>query len=267
MTARATQANATAPLGADPALVVMAAPRAPEISRQGRAIGAPPQAGMRLDSKSPGRTLVAKTSRAGSAQRCAGAERPKRSRIFARDSLDWYVEPVWVTELLLGAETFLGAVWDPACGGGNVLRALTAADYAAIGTDVVDRGAPHFAGIRDFLTCAAAGLAPNLVFNAPFYRAEGTEAFIRHALTLVHPEIGKVAAFVDLKFLASARRAGGLYAEHPPARIHVLGRRPSCPPGEMLAAGGKASGGTADWCWLVWDGTGPRRGTQLGWLA
>lgn len=60
--------------------------------------------------------------------------------------------------------------------------------------------------------------------------------------------------------------AAGLYAECPPRRIYILTPRPSCPPGEYLLNGGKAGGGTADWCWLVWDLQSPHTGTTFHWL-
>ena len=35
----------------------------------------------------------------------------------------------------------------------------------------------------------------------------------------------------------------------------------------LLAAGNKAGGGSADWCWLVWDMTAPALAqSQLGWI-
>ncbi len=63
-----------------------------------------------------------------------------------------------------------------------------------------------------------------------------------------------------------------LFAEKPPAFILVLSRRPSMPPGELLAAGQvEQKGGMHDYCWCVWDQS-PRmwpdvsRPTELRWL-
>ncbi len=80
-----------------------------------------------------------------------------------------------------------------------------------------------------------------------------TEAFIRHALKRL--SLKKLAVFTDIKFLTSARRANGLYAELPPSRVWMISPRPSCPPGAYIAAGNKPQGGTADFCWIVWDRT------------
>lgn len=202
--------------------------------------------------------------------------RPKAARIFERDQHDWFVEPVEATAGLLRVERFVGPIWDPACGGGNVLRACATAGLQVAGSDIVQRvpdDLSHlFAGPFDFLTAEAnppnlpfpAWHATNIVVNPPFFRARGTEAFIRKALSIAR---GKVAVFADVKFLASQRRANGLFAEHCPHRVWTLAKRPSCPPGAYLAAGNEAGGGTADWGWLVWDLTAPPTRTyQGGWI-
>ena len=191
-------------------------------------------------------------------------KKPKAAHTFAQDSLQWYVEPEWCTAALLRVERFVGDVLDPACGRGNIVRACLAAGYRASGTDVVDRsaGAPWFRGTLDFI--AGDDLrADNIITNPPFFRARGSEAFARRALAVCR---GKVAVFADMRFLASGRRAGGLFAEYRPTRIWQLADRPSCPPGAYLDAGNTAGGGSADWCWIVWDLTGPARATEFDWL-
>ncbi len=190
------------------------------------------------------------------------ATRRKKARIWARPPFDWYVEPTWATAALLSRETFDDLVWDPACGGGNVPGALISAGVPAIGTDIVDRGLAStldhgWAGPFDFLHDD--GWLPgarHVVTNPPFYRAKGTEAFARKAL---RHATGIVAVFADVKFQAGGARGRGFFADHPPTRVWVLADRPSCPPGEYLQAGNVARGGTADWCWLVWDLAHPER--------
>lgn len=182
----------------------------------------------------------------------------KKAHVWQRDALDWYVEPAAVTTALLAVERFVGTVWDPCCGQGNIVTALRDGGVNAFGTDIEQRhdGGQWWAGQYDFL---AAGdplvtRAPNIVMNPPFFRGKGAEAFIRRALDIA---TGKVACFVDIRFLAGGARANGLWKDRPPHRIWIITPRVSCPPGEYLAAGNKAGGGSSDWCWLVWDLTAP----------
>lgn len=192
------------------------------------------------------------------------APRVKNARLFERDPFAWYVEPTRATEALLSVERFSGQVHDPCCGQGNIVETLRGAGLDAIGTDIVRRTtAPWFLGELDFLQPLAIS-APNIAMNPPFFRASGAEAFIRKALSLAK---GKVAAFVDIRFIAGADRASGLFAENCPHRIWIVTPRVSCPPGSYLAAGNKAGGGSADWAWLIWDLTAPpAANAQLGWL-
>jgi len=197
--------------------------------------------------------------------------KPKGAHVWSRDDYDWYVEPRQAALSLFETEDFEGGVYDPACGGGNIVRAALECGLIAYGSDIVNRaGSPSwFVAELDFLSCGDPKSPfyerySNIVTNPPFYRAKGTEDFIRKALSLA---TRKVAVFASLPFLASGKRARGLFLEHPPTRIWVLGDRPSCPPGEYLAAGNKASGGTEDWCWIIYDKTEPFTGTKLGWLT
>lgn len=190
----------------------------------------------------------------------------KQAHIFARDEFDWYVEEQRASEGLFEVERFIGDIYDPACGSGNIIKAARAAGYGAYGSDIVRRTAEDwFTREIDFLdTQIMAGAGPNIVCNPPFYRGAGTENFIRKALEF---SCGKVAIFCSIGFLAGAKRAAGIFADHPPHRIWVVTPRVSCPPGEWLAAGNKAGGGTDDWVWLVWDQTAPKPAlSQLGWI-
>lgn len=205
----------------------------------------------------------------------------KGAHVWERDDLDWYVEPVVATAALLQVERFVGPVWDPCCGGGNIPTALDAAGCHVVGTDLVRRFPSEYTpawwnGTFDFREARASGdgqppnlpfhesHSTNIVMNPPFFRAKGAEEFIRKALVVAR---GKVAAFVDIRFIAGGERAAGLFAEHPPHRIWIITPRVSCPPGSYLAAGNKAGNGSSDWCWLIWNLTDPPPDRpQLGWI-
>lgn len=193
--------------------------------------------------------------------------RPVNKHIWTRADDEWYPEPEECTRALFDCERFVGNIWDPACGGGNIIRASSACGYEGrcVGSDIKKRDgcADWFVGEHDFLTWADPSLAENLIFNPPFGRGVLAEAFIRKALDVA---VGKVAVFVDQRFLAGSRRASGLWTDHPPDRIWMITPRPSCPPGSYLEAGGKAAGGTADYVWLVWSLDHPFFGTTFHWL-
>jgi len=193
----------------------------------------------------------------------------RKAHVWKRDALDWYVEPEDCTTALLGVERFRGRIWDPACGAGNIVRAADAFGRIAMSTDVVNRGWDRdnvlWRGEKDFLATPVETFeCDNIICNPPFFRGEGTEAFIRHALSA--PALAKLAIFTDVRFLNSKKRAQGLFLEHEPDRVWIIAPRPSCPPGEYLKAGHKAGGGTADFCWIVWDRTAPHSSARLGWL-
>jgi len=196
----------------------------------------------------------------------ARAVKNKQAHVWERGEHDWYVEPSHASAALFRVEEFDGAIWDSSCGKGNIVYSAIAAGHEAIGTDIVCRFPVEpawFVGEQDFLNGDGRALAPNIVMNPPFYRAEGAEAFIRKALSICS---GKVCAFVDIRFVAGAERAKGLFTQFPPTRIWIVHPRVSCPPGEYLEAGGKAGNGSSDWCWLVWDREDISGRTELKWL-
>ena len=200
----------------------------------------------------------------------------RKSHVWVQSYQQWYVEDQSCTRALLRVENFAGAIYDPCCGRGNIVRTALERGIDAIGTDIKNRTTdkPYwFYGEYDFLhgdlTPLLVDYRPwnrsswSVVVNPPFFRAAGTEQAIRRALEIAKH---KVCIFTDVRFLSGKARAEGLYTECPPHRIWHLSPRPSCPPGEYLAAGNKAGGGTADYCWLVWDLLSPYTGTQTGWL-
>lgn len=195
-------------------------------------------------------------------------KKARQSHVWPKAKDDWYVEGEDCTGALLTVERFTPICYDPAMGGGNIVRALRAAGYRAWGSDLRDRDAGvHFLGRRDFKTCPdpswlvgrvqGAGSGYSVVCNPPFERSAGTEAFL--ARCLADPLCLKVALFTEARWLGSEDRARGLWHDCPPNRVWWVAPRPSCPPGEFLLAGGKATGGTPDFIWTVWDRLHPAR--------
>ncbi len=172
---------------------------------------------------------------------------------YARQDDDWYVEPSWVVDMLCRAITFEGYIHDPCCGQGTIPKRLHELKLGMpSGADIVRR--TNYP-VQDFFECRE--FEDNLIFNPPYKQAE---KFILHALTLAR---SKVAAIVNIKFLASQGRRDRLFLPHPPSDVLILSQRPSMPPGGGLV---KAGGGTADYCWIVWT-NGYKGKPRIQWLS
>ncbi len=162
-------------------------------------------------------------------------ERPSE---YARDDNDWYVEPEWAVEVLKARVPFLGHIHDPCCGMGTIPRVM-----GGTGADLVDRGYGY--PQRDFLKDFAA--YDNVVTNPPYGIAQ---QIIEHALKTTKM---RVAALVQVKFLASQRRHG-LFSGPFTERVILFSRRPSMPAGEMRREHGESirCGVSIDFCWVLW---------------
>lgn len=178
---------------------------------------------------------------------------------------EFYQEEPNATIALLSVEKFIGAIHDPACGGGNIVKTCAAAGLAATGSDIkLRQGMPPelYLGDQDFLATTKSP-APNIITNPPFYKGDGIEDFIWHSLWL--PDCYKLAVFANASFAGGETRAKGLWKKHPPDRIYFICPRISAPAGEYILQGGKVGGGQMDAMWFVWDKTHPYNGTHYGW--
>lgn len=169
--------------------------------------------------------------------------KPMNARIWEREANNHYVEPFWVPWRLFQVEQFRGSIMDPCCGFGQIPKAGRQFGLEIYGCDLIDRGF-EYVSVCDFLTSDIR--AGNYVFNPPF---ELAEQFAKQALKLA---ARKVAMIFPTARLNAARwiPATPLY------RVYYLTPRPSMPPGhvfrELEAKGRNPSGGTADYCILVW---------------
>ncbi len=182
---------------------------------------------------------------------------------YARDPHDFYVEPEWCVDLLIDHEPFYHSVMDPCCGSGTIPKCFERGTRKMFvyGSDAF-RNPPGwgnwFIDCGDFLSDEWTEYAPmfdNIVMNPPYKRAE---AFARKAISLVKC---KVAMLVRLDFLASQKRHK-LFSDHLPARVYVLSKRPSMPPGGVTV---RAQNGQHDYCWIVWDSASKRPST-IHWI-
>jgi len=171
-----------------------------------------------------------------------------------RERDDFYPTPPAGTRALLAVERFEGAIWEPACGQGDMSRELEAAGYQVISTDLLDRG--YGEARVDFLM-EWQPRAPNIVTNPPFKHAEG---FVRKALSLT---TGKVAMLCRLAWLEGKQRRE-LFEGTPLARVWVFAGRLQIQRGR-LAETSDASGMVA-FAWFVWE-HGHCGAPALGWVS
>ncbi len=165
---------------------------------------------------------------------------------------EWYVEEPWCSDLLIDALPHWagGTVLDPAAGAGLVVEAFRRRGFAAIGSDLIDRGYDHSWPAVDFMQ---PGAWPDksfdyLAFNAPFYGGAGIRQFVRNALPVARKGI---AILAPLPFLAGQQRHRW-FKSLPVSLVLVMSARPSMPPGELLFAGEiRRKGGKEDYCWIV----------------
>lgn len=195
----------------------------------------------------------------------------KDAHLWARHPEDWYVEPEWCSERLFATVNFEGTVVDPSCGSGRIVRAGRAHREKAakigdnritkvLGYDLVKRSKECHEETEDFLTSDYE--TDNIVTNPPFGLCGKPDfAYVKRALATAEK---KVALLLPLNWLTGSDK-GTWLATTPLAQVLILTPRPSMPSGPYLEAGLKPGGGTADFCWCVWDHA-HRGPPTLGWL-
>lgn len=168
-----------------------------------------------------------------------------------REKDDFYPTPPEGTKALLRVESFIGPIWEPACGDGAISKVLEEHGYSVVSTDLVDRGYGD-SGV-DFLM-EYRPMAPNIVTNPPF---KMVAPFIRKSLALT---TGKVAMLLRLACLEGSERRE-IFDTTPLARVHVFSKRLT------MYREGKPTGegGMLAFAWFVWE-HGYTGKPTLGWL-
>lgn len=172
-----------------------------------------------------------------------GPLRKRESSLWEREANDWYVEPEWCSLRLFQEEKFDGYIFDPACGRGSIVISAMKSGLSAAGCDLVDRGWDTTLTPSNFLE--SDHRRDNIVSNPPFGIAE---KFLERALDLAR---NKVAFLLPANWVQGDKRSRMLAAT-PLRRVYFITPRPSMPPGQVLAAGGKPGNGTTDYAWFVW---------------
>lgn len=174
-----------------------------------------------------------------------------------RQSDDYYATEPKAIHKLCTVEKFSPIVWECACGGGHLVKALEENGYDVIASDIVDRGCPKTL-ILDFFDRDA--WSADIITNPPYKYAK---EFVEHALNIVDNGC-KVAMFLKLTFLESKSRKK-LFEKYPPKRIWVFSERIQCAKNGDFELY-KQSGMTAvAYAWFVWE-KGYKGETTVGWI-
>jgi len=165
-------------------------------------------------------------------------------RVEPPTSLDFFPTPPWATRALtnwLADQCWpigLASAWEPACGQGDMARALAEAFREVHASDVHDYGAGE---VADFLW-PTDRRADWVITNPPFRLAD---QFISKAISVAHEG---VAMLVRTSFLEGAGRYHELFKATPPTDILQFVERVPMYRGRLVQDGTTATA----YCWLVW---------------
>lgn len=192
-------------------------------------------------------------------------ERNERSSVkathpggYERVQNDWYVEPESVPRRLLAVERpFIGAVLDPCCGQGNVVRAMWDAGLeGADGCDIAPRLPGALGGC--FTETIPGRMPDSIISNPPYNRAQ---EMAQLALDCTQD---RVCLFLRLAFLEGKKRSVWL-SNSPLARVWIVPDRVACIPGHLLGAPQKKFSGAIAYAWFVWE-HGHHGRPEIDWL-
>jgi hypothetical protein len=138
----------------------------------------------------------------------------ERPRADKRRDEDWYptAQPEAIRALLTrdgGRIRSLGAVWEPACGDGALVREIRKAGIRCTASDLIDRGCPD-SWTADYFTCLKSR-APAIITNPPYNlinARDGHGRWLRHSLDM--PDWRYMALLLSWDWPAA--RANGLGA-------------------------------------------------------
>ena len=176
---------------------------------------------------------------------------------------DLYETPPEAVRALLAVEQIpAGAIWEPACGPGSIVRVLKEAGHRVYATDLVDYASLDQDAARiDFLMeQQAPDFHIGAIITNPPYKLAGQ--FVRHAL----PLCPRVIMLLRLAFLESDRRSSILDGGQL-ARVHVFRNR--LPRMHRAGWDGPQASSSLAFAWFVWDRehSGPSELHRISWGA
>lgn len=180
-----------------------------------------------------------------------GGYKPTTKRFADLNGPDYFPTPAWATHALIDNESFVGDIWECACGDGAMSEVLELTGQSVTSTDLYDRGYGE-PGV-DFLNTNRR--SKNIITNPPYNAAEG---FVRSGLNAADR---KFALLLRLAFLEGKNRQQTIFNKTPPTRVWVFSERITFYP---KGATRKGSGTTA-YAWFVWEKNSDQS-TELCWL-
>ena len=160
-----------------------------------------------------------------------------------REQNDYYATDPQAVFDLLKYEKFNHFIWEPASGGGHMVKALQSRGFKVWSSDLINRG--YQDELLDFLSYdTKVKWIGDIITNPPYkYCTE----FILKALAAVK-DGAKVAMFLKLQTLEGQDRYKRLFKNTPPRTIYVYVRRIQC------AKNGDFKGTSAVcYAWFVWE--------------
>lgn len=156
-----------------------------------------------------------------------------------RQENDFYPTPPYATEELLKRESFVGNIWEPACGEGHMSNVLKLAGYNVRSTDLIHRG---YGQQEDFLGSNFA--ADNIITNPPYGIA------LDFILKAKEQSRFKIAMFLKTVFLESEKRKEMFLDKNFPLKtMYQFSKRVT-----LYKDGVKMkNSGMIAYAWYVWD--------------
>lgn len=163
----------------------------------------------------------------------------QRNSGYVRKTDDFYETPDWVVEAVIPhIPAGAGKIWEPACGGGNIVRVLADQGYDVYATDASNG--------EDFFTLKDTQGSDGILTNPPY---TDVAVFVQHAIDLMMPRNGFVLLLLSNDF-DSAHTRRNLFADCPIFRRKiVLTKRIVW----IKRTDGKKAAPSANHAWYLWS--------------
>lgn len=180
----------------------------------------------------------------------------QRHSTFARVPADLYQTPAWCVDALAGHINLHGLmIWEPACGQGQMVRALEAHGAQVFASDLHEHGFEDQAMVFDFASADIPRFVyfQHIITNCP-YGPQGrlAERFIERGLERLPPG-GILALLLQADFDSAGGRQRLFRHNRDFAGRIVLNRRIEWFPRGLKPGGSKEGGPSANHSWFVWQ--------------